>query len=595
MEVLENILSDFNTNIVNSIILIAMFIIFFLGLFFTKKAKQSEFVQYIPTLLTTIGIFGTFLGIVLGLLEFNQLDIEASIPPLLEGLKTAFITSLAGIFSSLIFKTLSTFSFLKPKQIKNIVEHASPEAILSAIRAQLEQTKILKEALVGNEESTLFGQLKLLRADINDHAKLSIKNQQEQSTNQQVLALKQQENFDGFSQQLWVKLQDFADTLSKSATEQVIEALKQVICDFNNNLTEQFGENFKQLNDAVLKLVDWQENYKLQLGEMTQQYAQGVEAISQTQVAVAHIGEQTKAIPESMNDLKGIMDVNQHQIAELERHLEGFALMRDEAVKAVPEIRSQVQNTVNDISEAVSVANDHYKVLLSESDLYIKAHVKTSHQLLEKFSDETQKGMNIVSERLIEGSELISKNIDIAAIEFANNTTKTNLVLQTSGENIQFQAQGIQDKLEETLSAVNRMVGEMVSSLTVDVKEITNTMKQANQNLVTDTEQVRELVVKSIEKLQQRLNEVIDDVATQQINQAKRTFDAMEDQVKQQVGLTAEAVDSQLKLIDSAMQQEINRVMNEMGQALAQVSGKFVEDYVKLTNAMNDIINQRVA
>lgn len=595
MEVLENILSDFNTNIVNSIILIAMFIIFFLGLFFTKKAKQSEFVQYIPTLLTTIGIFGTFLGIVLGLLEFNQLDIEASIPPLLEGLKTAFITSLAGIFSSLIFKTLSTFSFLKPKQIKNIVEHASPEAILSAIRAQLEQTKILKEALVGNEESTLFGQLKLLRADINDHAKLSIKNQQEQSTNQQVLALKQQENFDGFSQQLWVKLQDFADTLSKSATEQVIEALKQVICDFNNNLTEQFGENFKQLNDAVLKLVDWQENYKLQLGEMTLQYAQGVEAISQTQVAVAHIGEQTKAIPESMNDLKGIMDVNQHQIAELERHLEGFALMRDEAVKAVPEIRSQVQNTVNDISEAVSVANDHYKVLLSESDLYIKAHVKTSHQLLEKFSDETQKGMNIVSERLIEGSELISKNIDIAAIEFANNTTKTNLVLQTSGENIQFQAQGIQDKLEETLSAVNRMVGEMVSSLTVDVKEITNTMKQANQNLVTDTEQVRELVVKSSEKLQQRLNEVIDDVATQQINQAKRTFDAMEDQVKQQVGLTAEAVDSQLKLIDSAMQQEINRVMNEMGQALAQVSGKFVEDYVKLTNAMNDIINQRVA
>ncbi len=43
-----------------------------------------------------------------------------------------------------------------------------------------------------------------------------------------------------------------------------------------------------------------------------------------------------------------------------------------------------------------------------------------------------------------------------------------------------------------------------------------------------------------------------------------------------------QVVDSQLKLIDSAMQQEINRVMNEMGMALAQVSGKFVEDYIKI-------------
>ncbi len=42
-----------------------------------------------------------------------------------------------------------------------------------------------------------------------------------------VLADKQQENFDSFAEKLWLKLQDFADTLSKSATEQVIEALNR--------------------------------------------------------------------------------------------------------------------------------------------------------------------------------------------------------------------------------------------------------------------------------------------------------------------------------------------------------------------------------
>lgn len=588
MEILESLLRSLNTQSVSSAILVLMALVCALGLFFTKKAKQVEFVNYVPTLLTTMGIFGTFLGIVLGLLDFNQLDIEASIPPLLEGLKTAFITSLAGILLSLIFKTLATFSFLRPKQLEESISHATPEAILGAMQAQVAETRTLKDALVGNEESTLFGQLKILRGDINDNAKLSAKNLQEQS-------IKQQEKFDAFSEKLWLKLQDFADTLSKSATEQVIEALKQVIADFNNNLTEQFGDNFKLLNEAVIKLVEWQENYKLQLEQMQQQYAQGVESISATESSVAHISEQSKIIPQSMHELKGVMEVNQHQLAELERHLEAFKLMRDEAVKAVPEIRAQVQSTVEDISAAVNTASEHYKTLLTESDDYIKNHVKTSNDLLEKFASETEKGINSVGVRLIESSDKIGKDIETAGNEFTDNTARTNASLKTTSDHLQSQTEIIKQHLQDTVTDLNSTMRDMIEKLVADAKDMNSTMKEANQNLVTDTENVRDTVVKSAEKLQQRLNEVIDDAATQQINQAKRTFDAMEEQVKHQVGLTGEAVDSQLKLIDTAMQQEINRVMNEMGQALAQVSGKFVDDYIKLTQAMNEVVNQRVA
>ncbi|MGL4929458.1 MAG: hypothetical protein ACRC4H_04825, partial [Plesiomonas sp.] len=90
---LESLLRSFDTDVVSLAVLFIMLAMFVLGLWFTKNAKQSEFVNYVPTLLTTMGIFGTFFGIVLALLYFNQNDIEASIPPLLEGLKTAFITS----------------------------------------------------------------------------------------------------------------------------------------------------------------------------------------------------------------------------------------------------------------------------------------------------------------------------------------------------------------------------------------------------------------------------------------------------------------------------------------------------------------------
>ena len=253
--------------------------VFFTSLYYSKKGKAVDFVNYAPTLLTTLGIFGTFFGIVLGLMEFNQNDIEGSIPPLLAGLKTAFFTSLAGMLSSLILKTLSTTPWLKPSQVEESVNHASPEMILATMQAQLKATETLQKSLVGNEESTLLGQMKIMRGDVNDQMKLS-RNQSDEHF------AKQQEQFAEFSDKLWLKLQDFADTLSKSATEQVIDALKQVIVDFNNNLTEQFGENFKQLNEAVFKLVEWQEKYKVQLEQMNEQYEQGVKAITDTESSV---------------------------------------------------------------------------------------------------------------------------------------------------------------------------------------------------------------------------------------------------------------------------------------------------------------------
>ncbi|WP_438833225.1 hypothetical protein ACPDZI_23475 [Aeromonas oralensis] len=81
MNILENLLRSLNSDMVNTVFLLSMLAVFALGLRFAKKGTQVEFVNYVPTLLTTTGIFGTFLGIVMGLLDFNQNDIEASIPP----------------------------------------------------------------------------------------------------------------------------------------------------------------------------------------------------------------------------------------------------------------------------------------------------------------------------------------------------------------------------------------------------------------------------------------------------------------------------------------------------------------------------------
>ena len=79
---------------------------------FSKPEKINYYIfDNIPNVFITLGLLGTFLGIIYGLLDFDTdpNTIRNSITSLLEGLKTAFITSIAGIILSLIFKPLPCF------------------------------------------------------------------------------------------------------------------------------------------------------------------------------------------------------------------------------------------------------------------------------------------------------------------------------------------------------------------------------------------------------------------------------------------------------------------------------------------------------
>lgn len=65
-------------------------------------SKYRQRIEMLPSFISTLGVIGTFLGITMGLCDFNENDIEASIPNLLGGLKMAFITSLLGMGGSLV-------------------------------------------------------------------------------------------------------------------------------------------------------------------------------------------------------------------------------------------------------------------------------------------------------------------------------------------------------------------------------------------------------------------------------------------------------------------------------------------------------------
>ena len=77
------------------------------------KEKRNFYINLLPIL----GVIGTFAGICIGLADFNSNEIEKSVPLLLQGLKTAFWTSLIGTSLAVFFNVW--YSFKDKKDVED--------------------------------------------------------------------------------------------------------------------------------------------------------------------------------------------------------------------------------------------------------------------------------------------------------------------------------------------------------------------------------------------------------------------------------------------------------------------------------------------
>ena len=122
---------------------------------------------------------------------------------------------------------------------------------------------------------------------------------------------------------------------------------------FNTQLNEQFGDNFKQLNEAVSALLIWQEQYKGQVQEMSDQFSRSLDGIKEAETALSEISNSTSSIPKVMESLSVVMTKLDTQVADMDRHLEAFAHLKEEASGAFPLIEEKLEMVTNGISNTV--------------------------------------------------------------------------------------------------------------------------------------------------------------------------------------------------------------------------------------------------
>ncbi|GAA3901906.1 hypothetical protein GCM10022228_10800 [Halomonas cibimaris] len=115
-ELLETWLRNTDASNVTGVFFLLILVLFFSAIVCYIKDWLRSLTHYTPNLLTSLGMLGTFVGIVIGLLHFDPDNIDDSISLLLGGLQTAFMTSLFGMTMTMVYKVATGMPWLQPKQ-----------------------------------------------------------------------------------------------------------------------------------------------------------------------------------------------------------------------------------------------------------------------------------------------------------------------------------------------------------------------------------------------------------------------------------------------------------------------------------------------
>lgn len=535
-QLFEHLFQSIDSKLVTNIFIWAVIFVFCAAWWCDHKSIHNKFREYAPTLMGALGILGTFIGIIIGLLNFNTESIDTSIPVLLGGLKTAFITSIVGMFFAILFNGLDAFFFANKRRLleANTPASVTPEHIHQELKEQNKHLVKLISGMSGSEEGSIVAQIKLLRNEISDASRAQIS------------------NHSNFSNKLWEQLQQFADLMAKGATEQIIDALRQVIIDFNNNLTEQFGENFKALDTSVKKLVDWQENYKNQVEQMGEQYQQSVESLVETRKAVAGIWEECKEIPLAMAELRDVLQVNQHQIGELSRHLETFVAIRDKATDVLPEI----QTKMSEVGELLKLGAANVSASLEQ----------TSQQIL----------INADSMRvaLDEGTE-----------GFRQSVTQTQQAFASMAHDVSNSSETLTSTLGDTITEMKQSGDEFLKSLETHSRELHRNMEQNTTNVI-------DMFSKTGEKFNQQLSSNADNMFGSMQSSFDKASAGLTSQVKESIEKFGSSINEQLHAFEQATEREMNREMQSLGNALLSISKGFVGNYERLLKEYQAVMGQ---
>ena len=641
----------FNLPVSDIIIYLIMFGIVFFKVIKYNKLDNKEKRNFYINLLPILGVIGTFLGICLGLANFDSTEIESSVPQLLQGLKTAFWTSFIGT---------SWAVFLNIRYSSKDKEENDEEEEISLLKLQIEELQKLNGNFynLAEENKKEKDSLYQINKEILDGIKANNIMQEQLSQIEDLKAIKQelillnqkQDTRDEYLNKILDNMNS-----SKSILENILsfKEILNLILEKQNNKDEPIKlilEKFKKLQEnsnlqvEVLKKI---EEYTFSLDDIYNSLGDLIEK-ADSQISQLENLEKLNILEEIKNNidsqLEDISVTNSNistKLDSLEKYDSNIFANSSKSLDFISSIHTKVEeyknifsnfmdNSTRENSELILAFKEFSNYMLEEnSKAFIEALNKTIRDfninLVETFGSNF-KQLNEAVAKLLDWQEHYKDTIEL--------TTENQKTIFNSFRNIEIEL----DNFNQKTKGINTVVSELslatkealeqnykfndslevIAQLDNQVKELLPNFIKINSNLDDNlkafSEETNKITDKlkdftsnlgsSLDKSKNQVNKLLEDT----IKSFSATIEKSEENNKEIVRSTSEKIKALNDELDKSIKEKINKIdnflkeqvqktdnalkdnLNDIIKMLGNISEKFAEDYEPLANKLREIV-----
>lgn len=451
--------------IINIAFSVIMVILAIIDIKTTNKPYHKDF----KSIILTLGVLGTFIGVFIGLLGFNINNIETSISILLDGLKIAFYTSIVGMGIAILISIYQRFIGFKVDN-KDSLDFIT---IQSKKLDNLDELPKINEMNLEHKE--IFVELKeILNKSFELNSNLVTKMVESNNDNFKVL-LDSNKNLNetllnmqnSISKDLIKQINNLNSSTIKEIEKLSSDFSSDVICsvsnlsnEWTNNINVYFSENFKRFNKAVDNILDWQKEYKKTMIDSNEISKENSKTIKTMDNIVNNIIRRDEATIELYKEVSHIMKEYKSQNIILDEKLQTMQNLGDGAINSL-----KFMNTFfSDLNVYLKTTNENL--------------ISTTKNTIENIFISTIKEFESTNKNFIDSinkrDECFLKTIEssLKSIEDLNKNTLD------SNKNITSSYQKLSKDLELSTKVISQNTSEMISDINKDgIKHLKNTTK----------------------------------------------------------------------------------------------------------------------
>lgn len=355
----------------------------------SELSNNRRYIDQMPSVLSTIGVLGTFIGITMGLIAFDTSNIDASIPHLLDGLKTAFFTSLAGMGCSLILQHVISLKLDKNEKASDI--SIAARKIVTAVEAMqmaLNEQAVKQDANQANFYKTAGNLLQSIVTDLSNNLiatqavsseitnlKSSIASDLQNTIKTGIDNLNDQTTkcIDGINRVIEAIIRNVDNTTkildaSKSIDTNVAEVLDVTsgMVSVQDEMHEEVKNVGVKLHSEVVDIVEQMQSTNALLSSKFDEFSELLKK-SNTEALVDVMRKVTEEFQKQMNDLiSRLVQENFSKLNESVQQLNSWQVENKEMIQRLTSQYSKMATDFEGTSTTLSLVGNNTKALVSD-------------------------------------------------------------------------------------------------------------------------------------------------------------------------------------------------------------------------------------